>query len=184
MARGQENGADVKISAIRACQYEIFNFVPKIGVSLVCGENRSLSFAVSELRPGFPVLVEAFPELIELIACDLPAERPDDVAFALPLVFYLGLFKAVLRVEVCAADSFTGVVGVVVRSLEVGDYALSGKEPAGQLYRLRAVIVSSQVSSYREVDDMRDVTGGDGRDQPDELVFVIESDNPAPGQIM
>ena len=44
--------------------------------------------------------------------------------------------------------------------------------------------MSSQVSSYREVDDMRDVTGGDGRDQPDELVFVIESDNPAPGQIM
>ena len=130
VARGQKNGADVKISALRACQYEIFYFVPKIGVSLVCGENRSLSFAVSELRPGFPVLVEAFPELIELIACDLPAERPDDVAFALPLVFYLGLFKAVLRVEVCAADSFTGVVSVVVGGVEGGGEWRGGQESA------------------------------------------------------
>lgn len=28
MAWGQEKGADVKISALRACQYEIFDFVP------------------------------------------------------------------------------------------------------------------------------------------------------------
>ena len=28
MAWGQEKGTDVKISALRACQYEIFDFVP------------------------------------------------------------------------------------------------------------------------------------------------------------
>lgn len=28
MAWGQEKGADVKISALRTCQYEIFDFVP------------------------------------------------------------------------------------------------------------------------------------------------------------